>query len=219
MLCINKVISEKDFMMKLFAKKIGMTHIYDQSGAHVPVTVAEVQKTVFCRRKTKLKDGYDALVFAKIAPKSSRKSLNNQFSAVSEAVSKVSELRFSKPADENTKYDDGAVMDSSTLAEGDEVEIRAKSKGKGFQGTVKRHGFTTGPKTHGSHNYRAPGSIGSTNPDRTVKGKKMPGHMGCETVTIKNIKIVRNDPQKNYLYLRGSIPGAANSIIEITKND
>lgn len=203
--------------MKLFARKIGMTHIYDQSGAHIPVTVVEAQKTVLGRKKTKLKDGYNALVFAKVSSKRGQKSLNNQFKAVNETVARVSELK--APDVIGEEYKDGLAVDPGAFAEGDKVEICAKSKGKGFQGTVKRHGFTTGPKTHGSHNYRSPGSIGSTNPDRTVKGKKMPGHMGHETVTIKNVQVVKYDAPKNYLYLKGSIPGATNTIIEITKND
>lgn len=203
--------------MKLFAKKIGMTHIYDKNGAHIPVTVVEAQKTVLCGERTQEKDGYNALVFARVLLKGGRKSINNQFKAVEGVIGKVSEQKMAHV--DKTQHQDGLSIDPGAFDVGGKVEICTKSKGKGFQGTVKRHDFTTGPKTHGSHNYRQPGSIGSTNPDRTVKGKKMPGHMGHETVTLKEIEILKYDAERNHLYLKGSIPGAPSSIIEITKYD
>lgn len=198
--------------MKFFASKLGTTHYYDDSGKHQIVTVLTLQKTVIGRIKTEAKDGYQSLVLVQDSEKAKpNKSLQGQFEKVNPkkvTEEKISDLGESKVGDEYKITD---------LAEGDVVSVLGVTKGKGFQGTVKRHSFQTGPKTHGSRNYRRPGSIGMTTPSRVTKGKKMAGHMGHENVTMKKVTIARIDEDNNSIWVKGHIVGPNKGQLLITK--
>jgi len=214
MLLVRSNFEKEVFVMLIFVKKIGMTQVYDGSGLHTPVTVVVAQKTALVGQKTREKHGYDADVYAKLTAKKTRKSVGNQYKSV-EGIAKICEQKGSQSGN-NDKI--GHVVDLVELKTGALVEVSGKTKGKGFQGTVKRHKFNTGPKTHGSHNYRQPGSIGSTNPDRVLKGRRMPGHMGFKTATIKKIKVLKVDIDSGRIFLAGSLPGPNGATLELTQN-
>jgi len=199
--------------MQAYAKKLGMTHYWDESGILKIATVLEVQNTVCAGDKTSEKNGYDATIYALVSEKGKNKrSLNGQFKGV-ENIKKVNEQKSKMP--EGLKV--GTVISADSFKSDDLVNIYGVSKGKGWTGVVKRHGFNTGPKTHGSNNYRQPGSIGDTGPSHVVKGKKMAGHVGSSNVKIKNIKITKIE--NNRIWLNSPIPGANKSMIIIEKND
>jgi len=183
--------------MLIFAKKIGTTHFYDKANRHTVVTVLELIKTKVKGIRAQKADGYSALILE-------TEGLGNQ---------RTKEKKVS--ADKIEEYKKGQELDISMLKEGDQVEIEGKSKGKGFAGVVKRHGFATGPKTHGSDNYRRPGSIGSTYPQRTVKGRRMAGRMGQDKVTLKKVKIEKIEKENNRIWVRGHVPGAPKSLVFI----
>jgi len=203
--------------MKVFTKKIGMTQIFDKNGNLKPVTVLELSKTVILRKKTIAKDGYSAVLFGRIKENFiAKKSVQGQFKDVS-GIKQVKEQRLSD--DEISKMVDGEDVLISIFSEGDKVVVSGISKGKGFAGTVKRHGFATGPKTHGSHNYRAPGSIGPTYPQRTILGRKMSGHMGATSSKVKNLTVERVEKDLNRIWVSGSVPGPNKGCLMVEKND
>ena len=188
--------------------------MFKSDGTLEPITVLRLEKTVFCGRKSAEKDGYIANIFARIDDKSkSPKSENGKFKNI-ENIKKLVEERLSK--DTLCELKNGQTIDESFLKEGDQVVIEGKSKGKGFAGTVKRHGFTTGPKTHGSCNWRRPGSIGPTYPQRTIKGRNMGGHMGDTNVKIKSAFVRRISGGE--VWVSGSVPGPNRSILVVRKN-
>ncbi len=205
--------------MKAFARKIGMTHVYRENGQHTSVTVLELLPTKLCKVKGQDKEGYSGAVYGLFdIAKTARKSILNQYGDVKDGLVKVVEERL----EDNTVHEGmklGETVGIDKFNEGDSVNIVSTSKGKGFAGTVKRHGFNTGPKTHGSHNYRQPGSIGDTGPQRVVLGKKMAGHMGAIRKTFKNIEILRVEKDKNRIYLSGPVPGPNKTIVVVGKND
>jgi large subunit ribosomal protein L3 len=132
-------------------------------------------------------------------------------------IENIAKVREAKDSSENQEL--GATLDASVFKEGDKITVYGVSKGKGFAGTVKRHHFNTGPKTHGSNNYRQPGSIGPTYPQRTILGRRMAGHMGSENIKLKNVEIIRVEKQENRVWVNGSIPGANKTEVMIEKND
>jgi large subunit ribosomal protein L3 len=212
---LDGVILGEGLFMKIFASKIGMTHLYDQNGSHTPVTVLSLQKTVICGKKVKAKDGYDAVIVGLVNEKSKiSKPLNGQFKKITGLARVIEDNTASVET-----VDEGTVITAESFKEGDSLSVFAKSKGKGFAGTVKRHGFNTGPKTHGSHNYRQPGSIGDTGPQHVAKGKKMSGHMGDENVTVKEVMVVRIEKDLNRIWVKGAIPGSNKRTIILQKND
>ncbi len=190
-----------------------MTQIFDDAGRHRSVTVLSLAKTVVAGERTSEKDGYDALILAKVGAKKTSKSLSGQFKKV-ENIAKVCESTQS-----TQKQEIGTVLDATIFSEGEKITVYGVSKGKGFAGTVKRHNFNTGPKTHGSNNYRRPGSIGPTYPQRTILGRRMAGHMGNENIKLKNVEIIRIEKQENRIWVKGSIPGANKTEIILEKND
>ena len=175
-----------------------MSQIWKE-GRVIPVILISVSKNKATIIRTKERDGYEAVQMT--AGKKSR------------------EFKFAKsPSAKKEDYQVGAEFDISGFKEGDKVRISGVSKGRGFQGVVKRHGFGGGPKTHGQKNrLRAPGSIGSTAPQKVFPGRKMAGRMGSDRVTIKNLKVVAIDTEKNILMVKGAVPGARGGLIEITK--
>jgi len=201
----------KGLIVKIFATKVGTTHHYLENGKHQVVTVLKLKKTVVAKFKNKKKDGYDAIVLVQDNEKAKiKKSVQGAFKNLS--PSKIIE---EKTEIEGKKVGEEYTIDS--LNETDKINILSKSKGKGFQGTIKRHNFNTGPKTHGSRNYRRPGSIGMTTPSRVPLGKKMAGHMGDDRITLRNVKIEKIDKKLNTIWVAGHVPGANKSSIVVIK--
>jgi len=202
-------------MKVIIAKKIGMTQLFDESGNHIPVTVLSMAKNMITGIKTNEKDGYNAVQTGSEAKKELNKPLAGLLKKnnISTKITKLTEYRTDNL--EQINIGDDIILDDSDINK--TVTVIGQGKGKGFQGTVKRHGFTIGPKSHGSKNKRKPGSIGSAYPQRVIKGRKMPGRMGGNKVTTKNLTIVDIDKQNNLIMIKGSVPGANRtySIIKI----
>ena len=199
----------------LIGKKVGMTQIFDENGVVVPVTVIEAGPCVVAQVKTLENDGYEAvqLGFGEIKEKHLNKPVKGHFAKANVAAKK--HLReFRLDSIEGIKV--GDELKADVFAAGEKVDVQGTSKGKGFQGVIKRHGQHRGPMGHGSMYHRRPGSMGATStPGRVFKGKKLPGHMGRVTVTIQNLDVVRVDMDKNVILVKGSVPGAKGSILKI----
>ena len=202
----------------IIGKKVGMTQVYAEDGRAIPATVIEAGPCVVVQRKSKEKDGYAAVQVGLVerrAVKHVSKPMKGHFGKAGLPPCRV--LReFRVEAESEVKVGDKISVDMFTA--GDEINVTGISKGKGFQGVVKRHHFRGGAATHGSMFHRAPGSIGaSAFPSRVIKGMRAAGHMGSERVTIRNVKVVRVDAGSNILVVRGSIPGAGGSYVVIRK--
>ena len=199
----------------IIGKKIGMTQIFGEKGEVIPVTVIEAGPCTVVQVKTTETDGYNAvkLGFGEVNKRRLTKPQEGQFKKLKlEPKKHLREFR----VDDVAAYAVGNEVKVDTFTTGDMVDIQGTSKGKGFQGVIKRHGQHRGPMGHGSMYHRRPGSMGSTStPGRVFKGKKLPGHMGHKTVTIQNLEVVRVDLDKNVILVKGSIPGAKNSIVKI----
>ena len=199
----------------IIGRKVGMTQIFDEKGNVIPVTVIEAGPCSVIQVKTVETDGYDAvqLGFGTVKEKKLNKPEKGHFTKVK--VTPVKHLREFRLADvSNVKVGDEIKADVFTA--GETVDIQETTKGKGFQGVIKRHGQSRGPMGHGSMYHRRPGSMGSTStPGRVFKGKKLPGHMGMETVTIQNLEVVRVDLDKNVILVKGSVPGNKGAILKI----
>jgi large subunit ribosomal protein L3 len=206
-------------MPGLLGKKIGMTNIYTEDGVNIPVTAIEAGPCTVTLIRTEKKDGYNALQIGFGVRK--EKHLNKPQSAYYKKNNLVPAryLREFRNYDVSG-YKVGDIITTEIFTEGEEVKVASKSKGKGFQGVMKRHGFSgVGGRTHGQKDReRAPGSIGqSSSPSRVLKGTRMAGRTGNERVTIKNLKVVKIIPEKNIIFVKGSVPGAINSVVEINK--
>ncbi len=202
----------------LIGKKIGMTQIFDEKGNVAPVTIIKVGPCTVIQKKTRKKDGYSALQIGFLEEKSIKKPTKPVMGHFSKSgippVRILREFRFAEKA--NIKEGDQFFVD--IFQEGERVHIIGDSKGKGFAGVIKRWGFHGGRSTHGSGFHRSPGSIGaSAYPSRVVKGKKMPGQMGNERVTIKNLTVIQADKENNLLVVRGAVPGARGGYLLIKK--
>jgi len=199
-------------MKKLIAKKIGLPPLLDELGNFVPVTVVEAGPCIVTQIKTTEKEGYNAIQIGFGKGKNIVKPLLGHLKKSKAESKTIREIRLDN-IEESVKVGDEIKVD--IFSEGDLVKVIGTSKGKGFAGTIKRHNFHRGPKTHGSHNYRAPGSIGAAYPEHVFKGKKLPGQMGHEQVTVKDLKIIKVDKENNLLAIRGAIPGPKKSIVLI----
>ncbi len=199
----------------IYGKKLGMTQIFDTNGLVIPVTVVEVEPSLILRKKTVETDGYNAIVLAtgEVKEKQMNKPDKGQFDKVKLAYKKyVRELRL----DDIEPYNVGDELKADIFEAGELVDVQGISKGKGFQGVIKRHGQHIGPKGHGSMYHRRPGSMGPTSsPGRVFPGKKLPGHTGKDTVTVQNLQVVKVDMDKNVILIKGSIPGYKNSLVRI----
>jgi large subunit ribosomal protein L3 len=204
-------------MPAILAKKLGMTQRFTEAGRVERVTVLEAGPCPVTGIRTHEADGYEAvqLGFGQVRPNKLNKPWRGH---LKDGVAPVRELR-EVPVDGIDDLTVGARVDAGMLAPGERVDVTGVSKGKGFAGVVKRHHFGGGPKTHGqSDRWRAPGSIGAgTTPGRVFKGTRMAGHMGDERVTVKNLQVVRVDPERNLVALRGAIPGPRGGLIVIRK--
>jgi large subunit ribosomal protein L3 len=198
----------------IIGKKLGMTQVFADDGAAVGVTAIEVDPSVIVQVKTKDKDGYDALQlgYGRIKQKNVTKPLQGHLNKANKGFFRVLK---EFPA-QSGNYEVGQEIAADIFQAGDFVDVVGTSKGKGFQGVVKRHGFHGGRATHGSMFHRAPGSIGaSADPSRVFKGTKMGGHMGNVRKTIQNLQVWQVRPDRNLLLLRGSIPGSKNGFVLI----
>jgi large subunit ribosomal protein L3 len=203
----------------LLGKKLGMTQYFSQSGEVIPVTLVEAGPCWVIQKKTIERDGYEAVQIGYSPRKAKRttKPLQGHF-----AKAQVEPMRFVReiPADDLTKIELGQSIGVEIFSPGELVDVTGTSKGKGFAGVVKRHGFSGAPGSHGTHeSFRGPGSIGSAAfPGRVFKGKKLPGRMGGCRVTVQNLEIIKILPEHNTLVLKGAVPGANGGFLVIRKS-
>jgi large subunit ribosomal protein L3 len=204
-------------MSALLGKKIGMTNVFSADGMLVPVTVLQVGPCVVTQVKTEETDGYTALQLG--FDETSVEKLNKPMAGhVKKACDKGFRVLREFRADSVDDVEAGAVLDLGLFQIGDKVSVTGISKGRGFQGTIKRHGFSRGPETHGNRNHRKPGSIGNSAwPAKVIKGRKMPGHMGTDKVTVKNLTIVDIKPDDNLMLVKGAVPGHKTAVVEVCK--
>lgn len=212
----------------IIGKKIGMTQLFGPDGAVTPVTVIKAGPCVIVQRKTAMRDGYEAVQLGLVEdrpPKRVTKPLQGHFGQTDKAKSRgkqpipptriLREFRL-EVSEDASKVGDSVLVDQFT--ENDIIHVIGTSKGRGFAGVVKKHKFAGGRASHGSMFHRAPGSIGaSAYPSRVIKGTRMPGHMGVEQKTIKNLRVVKVDSEQNLLLVKGSVPGPNGSYLLIKK--
>ena len=203
----------------LVGKKLGMMRVFAEDGSVVPVTVIEVTPNAVVRVRTPERDGYAAVQVAAGAAKRVTKPVAGQVKHLDRELQRPRALReFRLDGDGGEAYEPGARLDVTLFAPGELVDVVGVSKGHGFTGVIARHGFKRGPKTHGSDHHRAPGSIGAgTDPGRVWKNTRMAGHMGGERVTVKKLKVVRVDAERNLLLVKGAVPGARNGLLLVQK--
>ena len=198
----------------ILGRKLGMTQVFTKSGKLIPVTVVEVEKNVVTQIKTKENDGYEAI---QLGFGNTREKLATKASAGHTAKAQTTPKRFFreiKGVDVNS-YTLGQEISADIFVPGEVVDVTGTTKGKGFQGVIKRHGQSRGPMGHGSHYHRRPGSMGTMRPMRVFKGKKLAGHMGTLTVTIQNLEIVAVDTENNVILISGNIPGPKKGLVLI----
>ena len=201
-------------MKGILGRKIGMTQVFTESGKLIPVTVVEVEKNVVTQIKTKENDGYEAI---QLGFGNTREKLATKASAGHTAKAQTTPKRFFreiKGVDINS-YTLGQEISADIFTPGEVVDVTGTTKGKGFQGVIKRHGQARGPMGHGSHYHRRPGSMGTMRPMRVFKGKKLAGHMGTLTVTIQNLEVVAVDTENNVILISGNIPGPKKGLVII----
>lgn len=208
-------------MKFILGTKKEMSQIFDENGKVIPVTLIQTGANIVTQIKNKNKDGYTAVQvgFGKRKLKNIKKPQVGHLKPVLEKFQGKGAAHIKEFGLENSEAENYKIGDEITInvfKEGDKVEASGVSKGKGFQGVVKRHGFHGGPRTHGQkHSEREPGSIGAVWPQRVLKGKRMAGRMGNERITIKNLKIVKIDPENNLLFISGAVPGKRGTLLEI----
>lgn len=203
-------------MTGILGRKIGMTQIFDENGQVVPVTVIEAGPCQVVQVKSVEKDGYEAVKIGFLEVKKEKNQPKPLIGVFKKAGTSVYKVLKEFPM---SGLGVGDMITVEKFNKGDRVSVSGISKGKGFQGVMKRHGFKGGPDSHGSMFNRAPGSIGASSfPSRVWKGKRMSGHMGNARVTIKNLTVVDIKPEQNLILIKGAVPGAINSIVEIRKD-
>ena len=201
-------------MKGILGKKIGMTQIFTEHGEVIPVTVVEAGPVVVTQVKTIENDGYNAVQvdFVDAKEKSLNKPQKGHLAAANTLKKHLKEFR----VDSVEEYTVGQEIKADLFAAGELIDVTGISKGKGFQGPIKRHGQSRGPETHGSRYHRRPGSMGACSyPGRVFKNKKLAGHMGSVKVTVQNLEVVRVDADKNFILVKGAIPGAKGSVVTI----
>jgi large subunit ribosomal protein L3 len=198
----------------LIGRKVGMTQVFQDDGTMVAVSVLAIEPNTVTKLRTSERDGYTAVQVGTEVSKRLNKPETGQLKDLPK-VATIREFRVDSVDDVTV----GQVFSIGDLfVEGDLVDVTGVSKGKGFAGVIKRHNFHRGPQTHGSDHHRAPGSIGpGTTPGRVYRGLKMSGHMGAERVTVKKVRVVRTDPDRNLLLVKGSLPGARGGLILVKK--
>ena len=200
-------------MKGILGRKVGMTQVFTKDGILIPVTVVEVEPNVVMQVRTPEKDGYSAIqlgVFDKKEKNATKASIGHAKKAGTNPKRFLKEIR-----DVEASYNVGDKIGAEIFTVGEVVDVTGTSKGKGFEGTIKRHNQSRGPMAHGSHYHRGPGSLGTMLPKRVLKGKNLPGHMGHETVTIQNLEIIEANANENYILVSGNIPGPKQSLVLI----
>ena len=201
-------------MKGILGRKVGMTQVFTTDGKLIPVTVVEIEPNVVTQIKTTETDGYNAIqigAFSKKEKSSNKPEMGHIKKANTEPKRFLKEIR----GVDVSLYTVGQVLKADTFEAGEIVDVTGTSKGKGFQGVIKRHNQHRGPMGHGSHYHRGPGSMGTMLPKRVLKGKKLPGHMGNEQVTIQNLEIISVDLENNCILVKGNIPGPKKSLVLI----
>lgn len=205
--------------LSLLGKKLGMAQVYDTNGDAIPVTVVHAGPCPIIQVKTGANDKYDALqiAYGEAKLKNTTRAVRGHFEKAKAVPSRVlSEVRLSGPSE----YQVGQSLTVEMFEVGKYVDVSGVTKGRGFAGVVKRHGFKGGKATHGTTTHKQPGSIGcSAYPSRVIKNKKLPGHMGAENFTAKNLKVVGIDKERNLLWIRGAVPGHTNAYVVIHQQD
>lgn len=198
----------------ILGKKLGMTQVFSKNGKLIPVTVVEVEPNVVTQIKTTETDGYDAI---QLGFDTKREKLSNKAEKGHLAKANTAPKRFLKEIRgvDVSKYQLGQELTVEVFGEGEMVDVTGISKGKGFQGVIKRYNQSRGPMGHGSQYHRGVGSLGTMRPMRVFKGKKLPGHMGQVTVTMQNLEIVAVIPEENVILIKGNVPGAKKSLVII----
>lgn len=201
-------------MKGILGRKIGMTQVFTKSGKLIPVTVVSVEPNVVTQIKTKENDGYEAI---QLGFDTKREKLATKASIGHTNKAQTTPKRFFKEIKgvDINDYSLGQEIKVDIFTEGEVVDVTGITKGKGFQGVIKRHNQSRGPMGHGSHYHRRPGSMGTMRPMRVFKGKKLPGHMGMLTVTIQNLEVVAVDLENNVILIKGNIPGPKKSLVVI----
>lgn len=199
----------------IYGTKLGMTQVFSENDEVIPVTVIQAEPNVICQVKTAETDGYEAvqLGFGAIRDKHVNKPMAGHFAKQGVApVKRLREVRVESASD----YAVGDTVTVANFAEASKVDVTGTSKGKGFAGVMRRYNFQGGPGGHGAHFHRAPGSVGQcATPSRVFKGLRLPGHMGCDTVTIRNLDVVRVDEDMNLILVKGAVPGGKNATVRI----
>lgn len=201
-------------MKGILGKKLGMTQVFTAEGNVVPVTVIEAGPCVVLQKKDQENDGYEAVQLG-FSDKKEKRSIKPEIGHAKKAGATpkryVREIRGINMAN----YEVGQQVKADLFAAGEFVDVTGISKGKGFAGVIKRWGQSTGPMSHGSRYHRGPGSMGSIQANRVPKGKRLPGHMGTETVTIQKLEVIRVDAERNVILVKGSIPGPKNGFVKV----
>ncbi|GAA5417658.1 50S ribosomal protein L3 [Paraliobacillus ryukyuensis] len=199
----------------ILGRKIGMTQLFSENGELTPVTVIQAEPNVVLQKRTMDNDGYEAVQLGFADKKESR---SNKPAKGHAAKASTNPKRFIREF-RNVNLDDydlGQEVSVEVFQAGDAIDVTGTSKGKGFQGAIKRHNQSRGPMTHGSRYHRRPGTMGAIDPMHVFKGKKLPGQMGGEQITIQNLEIVKVDAERNLLLVKGNVPGAKKSFVKIT---
>ncbi|GEN88615.1 50S ribosomal protein L3 [Oceanobacillus sp. FSL W8-0428] len=199
----------------ILGRKIGMTQLFSENGELVPVTVVQAEANVVLQKKTLENDGYEALQIGFADKKESRTNKAEKGHAEKAGTAPKRYVREIRGADVEG-YEVGQEINVDIFEAGEKIDVTGTSKGKGFQGAIKRHNQQRGPMSHGSHYHRGPGAMAAIDAMRVFKGKKLPGHMGSEQKTIQNLEVVSVDAEKNLILIKGNIPGAKKSYVKIT---
>lgn len=199
----------------IYGTKLGMTQVFAEDDTVVPVTVIQAAPNTICQVKTAETDGYEAvqLGFGTIKEKKVNKPMAGHFAKQgTEPVRHLREVR----VENASEYKVGDTVTVANFSEAKHVDVTGTSKGKGFAGVMKRYGFAGGPGGHGAHFHRAPGSVGMcATPSRVLKGLRLPGHMGCDTVTVKNLEVVSINEEQNLILVKGAVPGGKNAMVRV----
>lgn len=205
-------------MPGLIGKKIGMTRIFDEAGVQIPVTVIEAGPCPVVQVRSQDGDGYSAIQLGFGAQKDKRAPRAEMGHAAKAGLEVAPRILREFAVDGEKEYEVGQNLTVEQFEAGDRIKVTGNSKGRGFQGVVKRHGFAGRPGSHGHSMSRTPGSMGpGTDPSRVIKGKKLPGRMGGTRTTIRNLQVVRVDGERNLLFVKGGVPGARNAYVLISK--
>jgi large subunit ribosomal protein L3 len=198
----------------ILGKKIGMTQVFNAQGRLVPVTVVETGPCMVVQKKNEEKDGYTSIQLGFMEKRENivNKPLKGHFAKAGvKPMRYLREIRLT--AEESENYQVGQEIKADLFKEGEKVDVIGTSKGKGFAGVIKRYNFHRGPMAHGSMYHRRPGSLGATDPARVFKGRRLPGRMGGERVTVQGLEIVKVDPEKNVLLIKGAVPGRNGALL------